>query len=65
MLENGKGELTDRFLRSAVNEVQGGYGFDQVPVFIDTLPGPQERLHRRGEERKNRFKRHDSTPSEP
>lgn len=38
-MENGTGEETGRFLRGAVNLAQGGYRFDQVPVFMDTPAG--------------------------
>jgi hypothetical protein len=38
-LENGSGPETGRFLRGAVNLAQGGYRFDQVPVFMDTPTG--------------------------
>lgn len=37
--ENGEGPLTDQFLRAAVNEVQGGYRYDQVPAFMDSPVG--------------------------
>ena len=37
--ENGTGPETDKYLRAAVNEVQGGYRFDQVPQFMDTPAG--------------------------
>ena len=37
--EGGAGPLTDQFLRAAVNEVQGGYRYDQVPAFMDTPQG--------------------------
>jgi hypothetical protein len=39
LLENGSGEWTDRFLRKAVAEIQGGYQYDQVPGFIDSPAG--------------------------
>jgi hypothetical protein len=35
IVENGNGMATDKFLRGAVNDVQGGYRFDQVPVWMD------------------------------
>ena len=37
--ENGTGPETDKYLRAAVNEIQGGYRFDQVPQFMDTPAG--------------------------
>ncbi len=37
--EGGTGEITDQFLRAAVNEVQGGYRYDQVPAFMDSPTG--------------------------
>lgn len=37
--ENGRGPETDRFLRRAVYDAQGGYRYDQVPVFTDTPIG--------------------------
>lgn len=39
ILENGVGELTDAYLRASVNEIQGGYTYDQVPAFMDTPVG--------------------------
>jgi hypothetical protein len=38
-MENGEGEETARFLRGTVNLAQGGYRYDQVPVFMDTPAG--------------------------
>lgn len=37
--EDGVGETTDKFFRSVINTAQGGYRFDQVPVFADTPIG--------------------------
>lgn len=37
--EGGDGPMTDSFLRKAVNEVQGGYRYDQVPAFMDSSAG--------------------------
>jgi hypothetical protein len=37
--ENGAGRETDRFYRASVNTSQGGYRFDQVPVYQDTAIG--------------------------
>lgn len=37
--ENGKGEMTNRFLRESINAAQGGYRFDQVPIFVDSPTG--------------------------
>ena len=37
--EKGVGDLTDRFLRESVNLAQGGYRYDQVPVFTDSPVG--------------------------
>jgi hypothetical protein len=37
--EAGTGPETDRFLRRAVTDAQGGYRYDQVPVFTDTPIG--------------------------
>ena len=39
LAENGSGPLTDRFFRSAVNEIQGGYQYDQTPGFTNTPMG--------------------------
>lgn len=37
--ENMKGPETDRFLRGAVREAQGGYRYNQVPLFVDSPLG--------------------------
>jgi|GEM_PF-5921731 len=37
--ESGTGPETDRFLRTAINTAQGGYRYDQVPIFMDTPTG--------------------------
>lgn len=37
--ENGTGPETDKFLRRTINDAQGGYRYDQVPVFTDTPIG--------------------------
>ena len=37
--EAGTGPETDRFLRRTINDAQGGYRYDQVPVFTDTPIG--------------------------
>lgn len=37
--ENGTGPETDRFLRRSIYDTQGGYRYDQVPVFTDTGVG--------------------------
>lgn len=37
--EKGAGLETDKFLRTAVNVGQGGYRFDQVPIFTDSPVG--------------------------
>ena len=39
LAEAGSGPLTDRFLRSAVAEIQGGYQYDQTPGFVDSPAG--------------------------
>ncbi len=39
MAERGSGITTDRFYREAVNAGQGGYRYDQVPIFTDTPIG--------------------------
>jgi hypothetical protein len=39
LAENGKGPLTDSFLRGSVREAQGGYKFNQVPLFMDSPLG--------------------------
>jgi diguanylate cyclase (GGDEF)-like protein len=35
LIENGAGKETDRFIRKAVNETQGSYKLDQIPMFTD------------------------------
>ena len=37
--ENGKGENTDEYLRAAVNEIQGGYTYADVPVYMESAAG--------------------------
>lgn len=37
--EGGAGPRTDEYLRAAVNELQGGYTYDQVPAFMDSPVG--------------------------
>lgn len=37
--ENLKGPLTDSFLRGSVREGQGGYRYNQVPLFVDSPLG--------------------------
>lgn len=37
--ENLKGPLTDSFLRGAVRDAQGGYRYNQVPLFVDSPLG--------------------------
>lgn len=37
--ENLKGGITDTFLRGAVRDAQGGYKFNQVPLFMDSPLG--------------------------
>ena len=37
--EEGKGEVTNSYLRAAVNEIQGGYTFADVPVYMETAMG--------------------------
>ncbi len=37
--ENGEGPLTDRYLRSSVADIQGGYDVDQTPIFANTEAG--------------------------
>ena len=39
MQENGKGDLTDEFLRAGVNEIQGGYTYADVPVYMESPVG--------------------------
>jgi hypothetical protein len=39
MQENGKGELTDEFLRAGVNQIHGGYTYADVPVYMETPLG--------------------------
>jgi hypothetical protein len=37
--EKGKGELTDEYLRAAVNEIHGGYTYADVPAYMETSTG--------------------------
>lgn len=37
--EGMEGALTDRYLRESVNVAQGGYRYDQVPIFTDSPAG--------------------------
>jgi hypothetical protein len=32
--ENGEGPETDRYYRATINSAQGGYRFDQVPIYV-------------------------------
>jgi len=39
LAENLKGPETDRFVRAAVREAQGGYRYNQVPLFLNSPAG--------------------------
>lgn len=39
LAENLKGPETDRFLRASVREAQGGYRYNQVPLFLNSPAG--------------------------
>ena len=63
LTENGKGEITDEYLRASVNAIQGGYTYADVPVYMEEAAGKAILKYRKwGAEQAKYFEREVITP---